>query len=110
MAKRRTALLAMLLVAGFLAMTITYFRMSDIRDKAAIAQQNLQSGQRIIKEIRQWKSSPGRAAPVSADKPELDRRLRQAATAAGLSEAPGMEPENPKSIGNSDYSEMALDL
>jgi len=110
MARRKTILLSLLLLAGFLVMIIAAIRMNKFRDDAATAQANLLQGQRTIKEIRQWKASPGRAAAVSADTPELTRRLRQAATAAGLAEPPGIEPESPKPIGNSDYSEMALDL
>lgn len=110
MAKRKTMLLALLVLCGVFAAAATYFRMSELRESAATAQAHLIEGERTIKEIRDWKASPGRAAAVSADTPELTKHLRQAASAAGLADAPGIETDTPKPIGNSDYSEMALDL
>ena len=110
MARRKTILLALLLIVSFLTMAIAYLRMSKFRDDAALAQANLVNGQLTISEIHQWKASPGRASAVTADTPELTRHLRQAATAAGLADTPGTEPEPAKAVGNSDYSEMALDL
>jgi hypothetical protein len=79
-------------------------------EASAIAQANLMNGRQTIKEIHDWKASPGRAAAVSADKTELNQRLRQAATAAGLADAPGTDTGTAKPIGNTDYSEMAIFL
>lgn len=110
MAKRKTTLLSLLLIGGFFAMVLAYFRMSGTSEAAAIAQANLVNGRQTIKEIHHWKASPGRAAAVSADNTELNQRLRQAATAAGLADAPGTDTGTAKPIDNTDYSEMAIFL
>ncbi len=110
MAKRKTTLLSLLLVGGFFAMVVAYFRMRCTSEAAAIAQANLVNGRQTIKEIHDWKASPGRAAAVSADNIELNQRLRQAATAAGLADAPGTDTGTATPIGNTDYSEMAIFL
>lgn len=110
MAKRKTTLLSLLLVAGVFAMVLAYFHLSAVSEAAAIAQANLLNGRQTIREIHDWKASPGRAAAVSADNTELNQRLRQAATAAALADAPGTDTGTVKPIGNTDYSEMAIFL
>ena len=110
MAKGKTTLLSLLLIGGLFAMVVAYFHMSSTGEAAAIAQANLVNGRQTIKEIHDWKASPGRAAAVSADKTELNERLRKAATAAGLADAPGTDTGTAKPIGNTDYSEMAIFL
>jgi hypothetical protein len=110
MPRRKTILLALLLLASMLAVGLAWLRLSKFREDAATARENLVIGRTLIADIRRWKSSPGRAAPVSADAPELTRHLRAAATAAGLTDVPGTETEAPKRVGNTDYSELTLDL
>jgi hypothetical protein len=110
MAQRRTLLLILLLVACGLTAVVAWLRMSDLRASARVATAGVTDAKRDLDDLRHWRTSPGRAAPVLADTPELTRRLREAATVAGLSEPPGSEPDNPKPVADSDYSEMLVYL
>jgi hypothetical protein len=110
MAQRRTILLVILLGVTCLTAALAYGRLSTLRETAQTGAENQALARRDIEDIRRWRASPGRAAPVLADTPELTRRLREAATAAGLAEPPGSEPDNPKPIADSDYSEMLVFL
>ncbi|HEY7115775.1 MAG TPA: hypothetical protein VH475_04260 [Tepidisphaeraceae bacterium] len=109
-AARRTALLTVLLACVLAWLPLTCARMSRLRDDAATAELNLSEGRLAMSQIRQWRSSPGRAAPVPMQTPQLTQNLRDAATAAGLADAPGSEPGNPSRIANSDFSELPVFL
>jgi hypothetical protein len=111
MAKRRTKLLILLLAPAALCALLAFFRKDKLKDDAAAARQNLADARRDIEEIRRWRSSPGRAAPLaSMETPRLNARLREAATAAGLTDAPGSEANQPQRLGGTDYSEMTVYL
>src|SRR5439155_6519138 len=95
MARRRTFLLALLLISAFLFGGFCHLRMKRLKEEAQIARDNLLSAQAALAEIRRWKASPGRAAAVAMEAPQLSATLRQAALAAGLPDAPGSEPGSP---------------
>lgn len=108
--RRRTMLLVFLLVPAALCALLAHFRMEKYREDAADARQNLADARRDMEEIRRWRSSPGRAAAVAPETPQLNARLREAATAAGLPKPPGSDPNPPQRVGGSDYSEMPVYL
>jgi hypothetical protein len=111
MARRTSLLLSLLILAAGLAAVAAYLRMDKLRDDAETARANLAAARASMAQIRQWKSSPGRATAATMDASQLSARLRDAATAAGLPDAPGSEPDNNlRRIGDSDYSEMSVYL
>jgi hypothetical protein len=110
MARRRTFLLALLLVSAFLFGGFCHRRMLRLKEEAQIARDNLVSAQAALTEIRHWKASPGRAAAVAMETPQLTATLRQAALAAGIPDAPGSEPGSPARLAGTDYSELPVFL
>jgi hypothetical protein len=110
MARRRTYLLALLLVTAFLFGGFCHRRMLRLKEEAQIARDNLAGAQAALAEIRRWKASPGRAAAVAMETPQLTATLRQAALAAGLPDAPGSEPGSPARLSGTDYSELPVFL
>jgi hypothetical protein len=110
MAKRRTTLLVLLLAPAALCALLAFFRMEKVREDAAVSRQSLADARRDLEEIRRWRSSPGRAAAVSMETPQLNAKLREAATAAGLTDAPGSEANAPQRLGGTDYSETTVYL
>ena len=110
-AKRRTALLGVLLLAGALAGVLAYGRMERMKEDATAAERDLVAATSSMREIARWRSSPSRAAaPGAMEIPQLNARLRQAATAAGLPDAPGSEPGSPTRLEGGDYSELPVFL
>ncbi|MDB5324242.1 MAG: hypothetical protein JWN40_5873 [Phycisphaerales bacterium] len=110
MARRRTFLLALLVVTAFLFGGFCHLRMLRLKEEAQIARDNLIGAQAALAEIRRWKASPGRAAAVAMEAPQLSATLRQAALAAGLPDAPGSEPGSATRLAGTDYSELPVFL
>lgn len=110
MAKRRTLLLSALLLATALSAAVAYARMAKFKDDARAARADAETVGQMLDDIRRWRTSPGRAAAVSVETPQLNARLREAATAAGLPDVPGSEPGTPARLAASDYSEMPVYL
>jgi hypothetical protein len=110
MARRTSLLLSLLIVAAGLAAAVAYARMDKFRDDAERARANLAGARASMAQIRAWRSSPGRATAATMDASQLSARLREAATAAGLADAPGSEPDKPRRLGDSDYEEMPVYL
>ena len=110
MARRQTFLLALLLVTAFLFGGFCHRRMMRLQEEAQTAHDNLISARANLAEIHRWKSSPGRAAAVAMEAPQLSAKLRQAALAAGLGDAPGSEPGTPAQLAGTDYSELPVFL
>ena len=119
MAQRRTQLLALLLILGLVACALAYGRMDKRRADAATAAADLAACRRDLAALSAAGFSPARAAPLaggdggngeSAD-PELHRRIRQAATVAGVPDRlVGIEPGEPRQLPNSDYAETLVFL
>jgi hypothetical protein len=110
MPKRRTFLLALLLVTAFLFGGFCHRRMMRLKEEAQTAHDNLASARSALAEIHRWKASPGRAAAVAMETPQLSAKLREAALAAGLGDAPGSEPGSPAQLAGTDYSELPVFL
>jgi hypothetical protein len=110
MNRRKTLLLSLLLLAAVIATAIAYARMSKYRDDAQTAQANLLAARAAMTDIARWRSSPGRASAVGMETPQLTAKLREAAAAAGLADAPGSEAGAPARVANSDYAEMLVFL
>ena len=111
MARRRTLLWSLLLLTSALVMGLSVLRLGKYREDAAVARRNWVAAQRAMDEIHRWRTSPGRAAAgVNMETPQLTSKLREAATAAGLADAPGSEANAPTRIANSDYNEMLVFL
>jgi hypothetical protein len=110
MARRQTFLLTLLLVTAFLFGGFCHRRMMRLREDAQIARENFERARAAMAEIHRWKASPGRAAAVAMETPQLSARLREAALAAGLGDAPGSEPGSPAQLAGTDYSELPVFL
>src|SRR5882724_8108336 len=110
MARRKTFLLALLLVTAFLYGGFCHRRMISTKEEARIARDNLFRAQAALAEIHRWKASPGRAAALPMETPQLSAKLREAAMAAGLADAPGSEPGSPAQLAGTDYSELPVFL
>lgn len=109
-ARRTTVLLAALVIVGAGTAALAWSRAAKYRDDAAVARRNLDAGRAAMAQIRQWRSSPGRAAPVMMESSQLTAKLREAARAAGLADAPGITTTDTKPVASSDYSEVSVYL
>lgn len=105
---RMTFLLALMLLSSMAVALLSYLHLGKRHDDARVAHANLVAATRDLDEIRRWKQSPTSVASVSMDTALLTSRLRQAANAAGLADAPGIEPYNPTRIGTSDYTQTLV--
>ena len=108
---RRTRLLLLLVVVSALCATVAYARMARQRDLALDARADLAECQALIAQMAGTSST---AIPATAppDLGDLNRRIRAAATAAGLPESalPSVESRQPMAVENSNLREMALFL
>lgn len=105
---RLTLLLCLLLLTSTLIAALSCLNLNTQKEAADRAHANLVIASRDLDEIHRWKSSPARVSAVSMDTALLTANLRKAANAAGLADAPGIEPYNPARIGNSDYTQTLV--
>lgn len=111
MNERRTRLLVLLVVVSALCATVAYARMARQRGLARDARADLAECQALIARLA-GTSSMAIPAAAPPDLGDLNRRIRAAATAAGLSESslPSVESRQPMPVENSNLREMALFL
>ena len=105
---RLTMLLSLLLTTATLIAALSYLHLTTQKDAADRAHANLLTASRDLDEIHRWKSSPSRVSAVSMDTAQLTANLRKAANAAGLADAPGIEPYPSTRIGNTDYTQTQV--
>src|SRR5689334_22349151 len=95
MKNRATLILLLLVIASAIAATIAFAQMAHHRAAAARQQFDLQQSLRLISDLDNNKS-PARLIATRLDGSDLNRRIRDAATAAGISQnLSGIEPNRP---------------
>jgi hypothetical protein len=107
--ERRTRLLVLLLVIAGVCAWISWSRLERLRESARMAETDLEVCCGYLRDL----SSAGSATTLTGavDASELNRRLRDAATAAGISDRlVSVEPSQPQRIENSDYRELPVFL
>jgi hypothetical protein len=108
--KRQTLWLALLLACVAAWLPLTYFRMAKYRDDAQTAAADLARVKLALADIHEYRASPNRASPVSMETPQLTGKLRDAAAAAGLPDAPGSEAGDPRRLATTDFTELPVYL
>ena len=108
--RRQTLWLGLLLACVAAWVPLTYVRLSKYRDDAEVAARDLAEVKLALLDVHAFRASPGRAAPVLMETAQLTQKLREAAAAAGLPDAPGSEAGDPRRLANSDYTELPVYL
>ncbi len=110
MRDRRTLLLALIAVLAGAAAIAGYVRLDHTRSDALASERDLSAVRRDLAEVMAASGSAGVAMGKMNDS-EVDRRLRQAAAVAGLSEKlRSTTAGNAARIGTTDYSELPVFL
>src|SRR5687768_18142987 len=108
---RPTQFLLMLVILAAIACGFAYSRLQARREAAALAQHDLVTSKAMLDEIIRVGASGTPTASANLDQSELNRRLRDAAQTAGISEKlVSIEPGQPNRVPNSDYNEMLVSL
>lgn len=108
---RLTALLAALLLVSMVAAGWSFARLQSARDGAVAAGRDLVECRADLADLAKWRAVRSTAAPLSAQDPELNRRLSAAAVAAGVSgELASIEPGQPARVKDSDYTDTPVFL
>jgi hypothetical protein len=109
MTARQTKLLVLLLLIAGVCAWISWSRMDRLHDAAQTAQQDLDVCRGYLHDL----SATGTATTLTGavDASELNRRLREAAASAQISEKlVSVEPSQAQRLANSDYSELPVFL
>ncbi|MGB7160062.1 MAG: hypothetical protein WBD40_18490 [Tepidisphaeraceae bacterium] len=113
---RRTNLLLLLLLVAATTGAFSWSRLNERRDDALASERDLAQCRAYLAEMTEaGVASPGIAAVASssssADAPEINRRLRDAASAAGAGEKlTSIEPGNTETVGESTELSVFLHL
>ena len=111
METRRTHLLIALLVATALASGAAWSWQEKRRQAAEGSFRDLAVCQADIADLARWNAGPTSDAPLTADNPELNRRLHEAAIQAGMpEELASIDPGQPRQIRDTEYSETLVFL
>ncbi len=103
-------LLPVVVIAAAVATGVGFARMQKQMTAAEGEQRDLREVVRLLGEIREAGSGAGKVA-VRLDGADLNRRIREAATSAGISERlASVEPNRPARVGESDYNELMVFL
>jgi len=106
-----TALLVALLVVAAVLAIYAFVRLQSAREAALAAAGDLTACQADLADLSRWRGVRTTGAPVSAQDPELNRRLGAAAVAAGISgELASIEPGQPARVKDTDYTETPVFL
>ncbi|HEV8291500.1 MAG TPA: hypothetical protein VGP94_06235 [Tepidisphaeraceae bacterium] len=110
MRNRATFILLLLLVASAVAAALAFAHMQHNRTLAERQQNDLHQSLRLLADLESNKS-PARLIATRLDGSDLNRRIRDAATAAGISQnLSGIEPNRPVRVRDSDYNELMVFL
>jgi len=115
MTRRRTLLLATLLVASACASVVAHAQLRDRRAGAARARQSLNESKRQLDELHRWRSGAGQGpgpgeTAVEPDVSQLARVLRDAATEAGAADKlASIESGQPQRLAG-DYAQLPVFL
>jgi hypothetical protein len=107
---QRTKLLLVLLVVAGIAAIWAWSSMSSARDRAVAAQRDLSLCRQEIADLDRWQGAPT-SASLTPDDPELNRRLRGAATVAQMTDQlVSIEPGPAIRIRESDFTQTPIYL
>jgi hypothetical protein len=110
MRNRSTFILMLLVLASAVAAAITFAKMQHNRAAAEKQQSDLNESLRLLSDLESSKS-PARLIATRLDGSDLNRRIRDAATAAGISQnLSTVEPNRPVRLRESDYNELMVFL
>jgi hypothetical protein len=97
-----------MVIAAGVAAGVGFARMQGQMAAAAEESAKLREAVRLLAEIRQAGNGAGRVA-VRLEGSDLNRRIREAAILAGISERlASVEPSRPARMGESDYNELMV--
>ena len=110
MRNRTTFILLLLVLIAAIAAAIALAQMQHNRSVAERQQRDLHQSLKLLSELDSNKS-PARLVSTRLDGVDLNRRIRDAATAAGISQnLSGIEPNRPVRLRESDYNELMVFL
>jgi len=110
MKNRATVILVVLLVISAITAAIAFAQMQHNRTLAERQQNDLRQSLRLLADLESSKS-PARLIATRLDGSEMNRRIRDAATAANISDhLSGIEPNRPVRLEGSDYNELMVFL
>jgi hypothetical protein len=110
MKNRATFILVLILLASLLAAALAFAQMNHHRSAAQKQQSDLHESLRLLSDLESNKS-PARFISTRLDGSDLNRRIRDAATAAGISQnLSSVEPNRPVRVRDSDYNELMVFL
>jgi len=105
-----TRLLVLLLIAAAAVMGVAYARLGTARDRAALRQGDLTLCMADLTEMTSG-AGPGIVVRAGVEDPELNRRLRAAATIAGVpNELVSIDPGPARQVRDTDYDETVVFL
>lgn len=111
MQSQRTKLLIALLVAAALAAGLGYSWQDKQRSAAALAAQDLAVCKAHIADLVRWNSGSASGPTPAASSPDLNIRLRSAATEAGIpDQIASIDPGQPRQLQDADYAETLVSL
>ena len=110
MRNRTTVILLLLVIISAIAAALGFAQMQPHRTLAERQQNNLKQSLRLLSDLESSKS-PARLIATRLDGSEMNRRIRDAATAANISDhLSGIEPNRPVRLEGSDYNELMVFL
>src|SRR4051794_14522825 len=110
MRNRTTFIIILLLIASAIAAGIAFAQMRRNGAAADKLRSDLQQSLRLLADLDSNKS-PARLVATRLDGSDMNRRIRDAATAAGISQnLSGIEPNRPVRVRETDYNELMVFL
>jgi len=110
MRNRTSFIIILLLLASAIAAAIALAQMQQHRIAAQRQQGDLQQSLRLLADLDNNKS-PVRLIATRLDGSDMNRRIREAATAADISQnLSGIEPNRPVRVRETDYNELMVFL
>lgn len=110
MNNRTTLILALLLLASAIAAAVSFAQLQHHQSIAERQQNDLRQSLRLLSDLES-NNSPARLIATRLDGSDLNRRIRDAATAAGISQnLSGIEPNRPLRLADSNYNELMVFL
>lgn len=109
--RRRTPLLIALVVAAGLAAAVAFSWLQKQRSAAEAAGRDLARCRADLADLARWNAAGSGDVPLTADSPELNRRLHDAAAEAGVpDELASIDPGQPRPVRDTDYAETLVFL
>jgi hypothetical protein len=110
MKNRATFILLLLVIASVIAAGVAFAQMQHNRAAAGKQRDDLHHSLTLLADLK-GNQSPARLIATRLDGSDMNRRIRDAATAAGISQnLSGIEPNRPVRVRESDYNELMVFL